>query len=354
MRAAVTWEAGGPFDVREVEIREPGPGEVAVEIHACGLCASDLALTTVFGAPTPVVLGHEGSGVVVAVGEGVSSPSVGDQVVIAWVTPCLVCDQCMRGALHLCSRRRSSGQAGVPASPLSIDGTLVHQGLATATFAERTVVPAAAAVPIDPTVPHAIAAMMGCAVPTGVGAALRSAKVGPGDHIAVIGAGAVGMSAVLGARIGGASHIVSVDPSADRRSRATEVGADVAVAPDDLVGLGQFDIVIDAVGRPETVSAAWDATRRGGAVTVVGAGRPGQLVQIDAYQLFHDEKRLVGCFAGGFVAIRDLAWLVDLWRSGLLPIEKLIDGSADLSALNEVAADQASGAVLRTILTTGV
>lgn len=353
MRAAVTWEAGGAFDVREVEIRQPGPGEVAVDLHACGLCATDLSLTTVFGVPTPVVLGHEGAGVVAAVGEGVVSPKVGDHVVIAWVTPCLVCDQCMRGALHMCSRRKSASQGAAPASPLSIDGQVVHQGLATATFAQRTVLPAAAAVPIDHGVPFEIAAMMGCAVPTGVGAALRSAKVSAGDHVAVIGAGAVGMSAVLGARIGGASRIVSVDPSDVRRERAAQTGADVAVAPEDLAELGLFDVVIDAVGRPETVSAAWAATRRGGAITVVGAGRPGQLVQIDAYQLFHDEKRLVGCFAGGLSAIRDLPWLVDLWRSGLLPVESLMDGTADLAEINKVAADQASGAVLRTIMTIG-
>jgi len=352
VRAAVMWEPGGPFDVREVDLREPGPGEVAVDIHACGLCASDMTLTTVFGIPTPVVLGHEGAGIVSAVGAGVSSPAVGDHVLIAWITPCGACAPCRRAQSHLCSRRRTSreGEGAGPSSPLSIDGTEVQQGMATATFAHRTVVPAIAAVALDPSVPFVVAAMMGCAVPTGVGAAIRSARVQPGDHVAVIGAGAIGMSAVLGARVGGATRIVSVDPSATRRERAVAIGSDEAVDPEELASMSPFDVVIDAVGRAETTTAAWRATRRGGSITVVGAGRPGQKIEIDAYELFHDEKRLVGCFAGGMTLARDLPVLVDLWSSGRLPIESLIDGTADLGRINEVAAAQGAGEVLRTIL----
>jgi S-(hydroxymethyl)glutathione dehydrogenase/alcohol dehydrogenase len=354
VRAAVTWEAGGPFDVRQVEIRQPGPGEVAVDIHACGVCASDLALTTVFGAPTPTVLGHEGSGVIAAVGEGVDPSRVGQHVVVAWITPCLLCEQCLRGALHLCARRKATSDGGpAQVSPLSADGREIHQGMATSTFAERTIVRSGSAITIDPSVPHEVAAMLGCAVPTGVGAALRNAEVSPGDHVAVIGAGAVGMSAVLGALVGGASRVVSVDPSPVRRERSLAVGSHEAVEPDGLADLGPFDVVIDAVGRPETVSSAWAATRRGGHITVVGAGRPGMKVELDAFHLFHDAKTIRGCFAGDLVPVRDLSWMVDLWKAGLLPVEKLIDGTADLAHINEVTAAQVSGQVLRTIVTTG-
>lgn len=349
MRAAVMWEAGGILDVRELSLRGPGPGEVSVDIHAAGVCATDLALTTVFGQPTPVVLGHEGAGVVTAVGEGVDDLQVGDHVVIAWAAPCTKCPECRRGQMHLCSSRRSTKDRDYQGSPLALDGTDINQGLATATWAQRTVIPAAAAVRLDRAVPFEVAALMGCAVSTGVGAAVRSAEIQAGDEVAVIGAGPVGMSAVLGAILAGATRVVSVDPSQTRRERALTVGASEAVNPEDI-GSG-FDVVIDAVGRPETVSSAWEATRRGGRITVVGAGRPGQQVTIDAYKLFHDEKRLVGCYAGGMTMRNDLPWLTHAWASGRLPIEKLIDGTTGLENVNEVIAAQQAGSVLRTILT---
>ena len=219
------WEAGGAFDVREVDIAEPGPGQVAVDLAASGACASDLSLTTSFGQPTPVVLGHEGAGVVSAVGEGVTRPAVGDHVIVVWVPPCGHCAPCRRGDDYLCANRRSSrdkreGRGAPWPSPLSIDGGSLHQGLSTATFAERTVIPANAVVRIAKDVPWPVAAMLGCAVPTGVGAALRSARVRPGDDVAVIGAGAVGLNAVMGAVVAGAARVMAVDPMPARRERA--------------------------------------------------------------------------------------------------------------------------------------
>ena len=181
MRAAVMWEPGGAFDIRDVQLASPGANEVVVRIRAAGVCASDLALTTVFGQPTPVVLGHEGAGVVERIGADVSRVKTGDRVLILWVAPCQHCKPCLRGYEYLCANRSSSadaraGKSHTATHRLSIDGRAIHQGMNTATFAEEALVPEHALVKLDDDVPFAIASMMGCAIPTGVGAALRSAE----------------------------------------------------------------------------------------------------------------------------------------------------------------------------------
>lgn len=357
MRAAVQWEAGGAFEVRDVDLAPPGPGEVAVRLHAAGVCASDLALTTIFGQPTPVVLGHEGAGVVEEVGAGVEELAVGERALVLWVPSCGRCTPCRRGDEHLCARRTSTadaraGRAHTAQHRLAIDGQLVYQGMNTATFAERTVLPARAVLPMPEDVPFPVAAMMGCAVPTGVGAALRSAAVAPGDAVAVIGCGAVGLNAVLGAVVAGAGRLIGVDPTARRRETALSLGATEAMAPAEFAEQARdLDVVIDAVGQPPTVLDAWRAVRRGGTVTVVGAGRPGDTVPLSAYELFHDDKKLTGSFHGGIRMRRDIGMLVDLWRTGRLPIESLISGTADLKEINEVVAAQRDGSVVRTVLT---
>ena len=236
MRAAVLWGPGKNFEVQEIQIASPTAGEVSVDLHSCGVCASDLSLTTAFGQPTPIVLGHEGAGIVAEVGVGVDSVKVGDHVVLVWVPPCGTCVPCRRGDDYLCANRRSSadaraGKAARP-SPLSVDGTSIHQGMATSTFAQRTVVPGNAVVKIDADVPFPVAAMMGCAVPTGVGAALRSARVQPGDNVAVIGCGAVVLNAVMGAVVAGAARVIAIDPMESRRALALTVGASESAAPD--------------------------------------------------------------------------------------------------------------------------
>jgi S-(hydroxymethyl)glutathione dehydrogenase / alcohol dehydrogenase len=358
MRAAVQWTAGGPFEIGDVEVAAPGPGEVGIRLRAAGVCASDLALTTVFGQPTPVVLGHEGAGTVDEVGAGVSDLRVGDTVLVLWIPSCGECVPCRRGDEHLCARRTSTadaraGRSHTATHRLSIDGKPVHQGMNTATFAERTVLPRRAVLPIPSDVPFPVAAMLGCAVPTGIGAALRSARVSPGDSVAVIGCGAVGLNAVLGALIGGAARLIAVDPAERRRQAALALGATEAMSPDEFASQAHdLDVAIDAVGQPPTVMSAWRAVRRGGTVTVVGAGRPGDTVPIPAYELFHDDKKLTGSFGGGISLRRDIDLLVGLWRTGRLPVERLISGTADLKEINDVVAAQRDGTVVRTILTT--
>ncbi|MCE0761964.1 alcohol dehydrogenase catalytic domain-containing protein [Pseudonocardia kujensis] len=357
MRAAVQWTSGGPFEIGDVDLTPAGPGEVGVRLRAAGVCASDLSLTTVFGQPTPVVLGHEGVGVVDELGEGVADLEIGQHVLVLWVPSCGECAPCLRGDEHLCARRTSTadaraGREHTATHRLSIDGEPVHQGMNTATFAERTVLRRRAVLPVPQDVPFPVAAMLGCAVPTGVGAALRSASVSPGDTLAVIGAGAVGLNAILGAVVAGAARLIAVDPTERRRRTALSLGATEAMTPEEFADRAKdLDVVIDAVGQPPTVLAAWKAVRRGGTVTVVGAGRPGDTVPLSAYELFHDDKKLTGSFHGGISMRRDIHMLVDLWRAGRLPIERLISGTADLKEINEVVAAQRDGSVVRTVLT---
>lgn len=354
MRAAVQRVPGGPLEIDDVAIAAAGPGEVGVRLRAAGVCATDLALTTVFGQPTPVVLGHEGAGVVDELGEGVTGLELGQHVLVLWVPSCGQCPPCLRGDEYLCARRtstRDAGRAHTAAHRLSMEGQPVHQGMNTATFAERTVLPHRAVLPVPDDVPFPVAAMLGCAVPTGVGAALRSASVSPGDTVAVIGAGAVGLNAVLGSVIAGASRLVAVDPAGPRRTAALELGATEAMCPQEFAQVRDLDVVIDAVGQPATILDAWRAARRGGTVTVVGAGRPGDTVPLSAYEIFHDDKKLTGSFHGGISMRRDLGMLVGLWRAGRLPVEKLIAGTVDLGEIDEVVAAQRDSTVVRTVLT---
>lgn len=353
MKAAILWEPGGQVEIADVQLAEPPAGWVRVDIKAAGVCASDLSLTTTFGQPTPVVLGHEGAGVVTAVGEGVTNFALGDRVLLLWVASCGSCSSCRRGDEFLCERRQTSSEAGKSGSvtpALFYDGTVLQQGMRTATWAEQTIVPQQALIQIDDDVPFEVAALMGCAVPTGVGASIRTAQVQPADRVAVIGCGAVGLSAIMGARIAGASDLIAVDPTESRRQFARELGATDALSPEEFAEVTGLDVVVDAVGAPATVKAAWNAVRRGGTVTVVGAGRPDQVVEISAYELFHDHKKLTGSFHGGISMHRDLPLLMNLWRTGRLPVERLIARTATLEDLNEVVREQQSGEAVRVMI----
>ncbi|MGH1369511.1 MAG: alcohol dehydrogenase catalytic domain-containing protein [Maritimibacter sp.] len=354
MRAAVMIEPGGSFEIKQIDLADPGPKDVVVRVKACGVCASDLSLTTTFGQPVPVVLGHEGAGIVERIGSEVTHVREGDRVLILWVAPCGECVECVRGDEYLCRNRSSTadaraGHAHTATYRLSMDGDLVHQGMRTATFAEFAMVPENAVTKLADDLPFDVASMMGCAVPTGVGAALRSAQVKPGNSTAIIGCGAVGLSALMGSVIAGAGELIAVDPMAERREQALSLGASAAMSPEEFADEKRdMDVVIDAVGAPATVRTAWDGARRGGTVTIVGAGAPNAKVELSAYELFHDDKRLTGSFHGGISMRRDLPMLTSLWRTGRLPVEKLMEGSAKLEDINDVTERQKSGAVVRT------
>jgi S-(hydroxymethyl)glutathione dehydrogenase/alcohol dehydrogenase len=357
MRAAVLWEPGAAFEVRDdIERRGPGPGEVVVQVRASGVCRTDLSLADgTFDHPMPVVLGHEGAGVVTETGPGVEGISAGQHAVIDWVGPDGTCWYCLRGLHHLCARRASSR---APAEPtLHLGGEPVISGLGTATFAEETLLPATAVVPIEDDVPFPIAAILGCAVATGVGAVFNSARLAPGDTALVIGCGGVGMAVLLGAVAAGASEIVAVDPVPARRESARQFGARrvaASVGEAQEIGAtlpaGGFDHAFDVVGAPATIRGAWDAVRPAGQAVIVGAGRRDAEVSFNPYELFHHEKRLFGSFYGSVYLRRDAPRFLALWRAGRLDLDALVTATVPLTEVNAAVASVQAGEGIRTVL----
>jgi S-(hydroxymethyl)glutathione dehydrogenase/alcohol dehydrogenase len=360
VRAAVMERVGEGLVVRDdVSPIEPGPGEVRVRIRAAGICHSDLSvLTGTIGQPLPSVLGHEGSGEVVAVGPGVVAPVVGDHVVLAWIAPCGSCRHCVNGEAHLCTVHVKGGMAR--GRFLLPDGRNAFGMAGCGTWAEEIVVPAAAAVPVDRDVPFELAALLGCGVATGVCAVLRTAEVKPGSTVLVVGCGGVGINVIQGARISGAAAIVAVDPVPEKQAMAREFGATVAVAPDEVgsalagLGLGKgVDYAFDVVGSPNAIRMAWDRTRRGGTVTVVGVGGTAPTVAFSPAELVFDGKQLRGALFGSADVRRDLPMLVALWRGGRLDLASLISARLDLDEVNHGVDELKAGKVIRQIVTFG-
>lgn len=356
MKAAVVWESGGKFELADLTRREPGPGDVVVRVKAAGICQTDLSLSGGgFGQQFPVVLGHEGAGEIVEVGSAVADVQPGDRVVLTWVPPCGRCYHCVRGETYICSNRKRAADMDTTAADLQYGDLPVQAGMATATYAEETVVSAVAVLPIPEDLPYHLAALLGCAVPTGVGAALNAARVTPGESVVVIGCGAVGLSAVQGARIAGAATIVAVDPQQSRRDLARSLGATAVLSPEELdtfpppssVG---FDVGIDAVGHSRTIRSTWNAVRRGGRIVVVGAGKADDIVEFSAVELFHDEKTLRGTFYGSSNMAFELPRLIKLWRDGQLKLEEMIDDVVPLERINAAADKQISGEALRVMI----
>ena len=353
-RAAVLRERGGPLRVEEIDLPEPGPGQVRVALAATGVCHSDLSLANgTLAHKLPVVLGHEGAGRVTAVGEGVTAPAPGDPVVLNWAPACRACWWCGHGEPWLCARAADAAQR--PYARLG-DGGEVFPGLGTAAFATGTVVGAHACIPLPDDIPLAEAALLGCAVLTGVGAVLNAARVRPGESVVVIGLGGVGLAAVQGARLAGADPIVAVDPVAAkaplaRRLGATEVmgpGRDLGKRVRALTGGRGADHAIECVGRAETIRAAWSATRRGGRATVVGVGPATEQVTFHPLELFHFARELSGCVYGNSDPATDVPRLLEHYRAGRLDLAALVTDEVTLDgvglALERLAAGSGTGA----------
>ncbi|MET8699036.1 alcohol dehydrogenase catalytic domain-containing protein [Kitasatospora sp. NPDC004723] len=366
MRAAILHETGQEaLDVRDdVEAVGFGPGKVRVRLRAASLCHSDLsAMSGVLPQPAPFVPGHEGAGDVVEVGEGVTDIAVGDRVVLCWMAPCGRCAHCERGRSHLCvASLRRLGAPGFRygAGPNGAGGGGEASGFyGTGTFAEEVVVERDAVLPVPADLPYDLAALIGCGVTTGIGAAVHTARVEPGASVAVIGAGGVGVAAVQGARVCGAGRIAVVDPVVSRRERALAFGATEALAPEELKAVakglpgGGFDYVFEAVGRSATVRAGYGAARRGGAVVVIGAGAQDDLASFSMGELFFNEKRLLPSLYGGAPLTRTVALVVELWRAGRIDLAGMITHRVALADVNDALAQMRSGEALRTVVTLG-
>ncbi|MFE9775440.1 Zn-dependent alcohol dehydrogenase [Streptomyces sp. NPDC005931] len=331
VRAAVLPAIDAPLEITGIDLPEPGPGRVRVRLAAAGVCHSDLSLSNgTMRLPVPAVLGHEGAGTVVAVGEGVTHVAPGDGVVLNWAPSCGTCPACARGEVWLCANALN-GAAEVHARRAD-DGTDLHPGLNVAAFAEETVVSASCVLPVPDGVPLTDAALLGCAVLTGYGAVHHSARVRPGETVAVFGVGGVGLAALQSARIAGAATIVAVDVSPEKEALARSAGAtDYVVASDTtareiraLTGRQGVDVAVECVGRATTIRTAWDSTRRGGRTTVVGIGGKDQQVSFNALEIFHWGRTLSGCVYGNSDPARDLPVLAGHVRAGRLDLGALV------------------------------
>src|SRR2546423_4855848 len=273
---------GKPLDIEEIDLAPTGADQVRVRIAASGVCHSDLSVIRGrLPHPTPVVLGQEGAGVVEEVGSDVTRVKPGDHVVLDWIPACGTCAFCQRGEIHLCA----DAVTATFASPYAtLRGEALYRGLGTATFATETLTLERAVVPIDPSIPLEVAALVGCAITTGVGAVLNTAKVPAGATVAVVGCGGVGLSVVMGAKYAAAGRIIAIDLSAERRELARSLGAtdildgagDVGAAVRDMTD-GGVDYAFEVVGVPPTLEVAWNSTRRGGKTGAGRAGRPGEV-----------------------------------------------------------------------------
>ena len=346
--AAVLREPGRPVAVERVELAGPKAGEVLVRVAAAGVCHSDVRLADgeLGEGRWPMVLGHEGAGVVAEVGAGVEHVAPGDHVAFSFVPACGACRSCLAGRPNLCEPAGAAGFAGTlldGTSRLSLpDGTSLQHGLMTACFAEATVIAAAAAVPIDADLPLWQAALLGCGVVTGTGAVRNVARVAPGDTVCVIGVGGVGMQVVAAARIARAAMIIAVDRNPDTLARALRhgathaidaTGADPAAAVRELSD-GGVDHAFEVVGRPETIRLAWDAIRAGGSAVVVGLVPRGVEVSVPGIEFLSD-KSLRGTYYGSGDAARELPDLARLAVDGQLDLAGVVTHTVGLDGVEE-------------------
>src|SRR5262245_19450743 len=349
--------------VEDVELSPPGPGEVEVRLVASGVCHSDWNVVTGATAnPLPVVLGHEGAGVVESVGEGVDTVAAGDHVILSWLPACGRCFYCSRGRQVLCDVAMEDMFRGtLPGGTmrLSQNGTPLYHYSYLSAFAERCIVPEGCCVPIRKDAPLQVAALVGCAVMTGYGAAVTRARVLAGSAIAIFGAGGVGLSAIMGARLAGAAVIAAVDPFAFRREMALELGAthaldpssdDVPAALRDLTGGRGADAAIDSAGVPGVLAQAYATVLRGGTIVAVGLPPEGVSAELPASDLARDEKVVTGSFYGSCSPQVDMPMVLDLYMDGLLPLDRLVSRSYPLVEINDAFAAMNAGEVARAVI----
>lgn len=357
MKVTVLREVGAPTVVEELELRALGPHDVKVRIAASGVCHSDLSVMD-GGMPAmlPCSLGHEGAGVVTDVGSAVTSVEPGTRVVLTWNVACRTCFHCLRGEPYLCP----TGLNYAYDSPYAEGASgPVWQSLGAGTLAEETVVPESAVIKIDPTLPLDLASLLGCGVVTGVGAAVRTAAIQVGQTAVVVGCGGVGLAAIQGARLAGASRIIAADRnpaqlSAAKRNGATDVVdtsmTDLPTAVRDLTdGIGT-DHALEVVGLPETILAAYASARRGGIVTLVGAGRYDETVTFPALSLMADAKQIRGSVYGQTDGLRDIPLMAALAVAGQLDLQALVTERIRLDEVNAAFASMAAGNGARRIV----
>ena len=370
MRSAVLRAAGAPrpyadshpLGIEQVELAPPGEGEVLVGVRAAGLCHSDLSVVNGDRPrPTPMALGHEAAGEVLEVGPGVRDVRVGDHVVLVFVPSCGLCVPCREGRPALCEPGAVSNTAGTLLSGerrlTDSDGEPLNHHLGCSSFAEFAVVSERSVVRVDDDLPWDQAALFGCAVLTGVGAVVNTARVRLGQSVAVVGLGGVGLNAVLAAVASGAREVIAVDPLQDKLDLAASLGATRTVlagpaaadAVRDLTG-GGVDVAIEMAGSVPAFDTAYRATRRGGTTVTGGLPHPAATWSIPPVQLVAEERTIKGSYIGSSVPGRDIPRYVELFRSGQLPVDALLGARLALDDINAALDHLDSGHALRQVV----
>ncbi len=363
-RAAVAREIGSPLEVLDVELEAPKAGEVRVRLGASGVCHSDLSVVNgTLLSPLPSVLGHEGAGVVTELGEGVENLKVGDHVVISWVPQCGRCYFCEHDQGELCESGSAAAMSGGlldMTTRFSIGGQPLYQMAASGTFSEETVVPAIGAVKIADDIPLTAAALIGCGVLTGFGAAVNTADIRPGDTVAVIGCGGVGLNVIQGARHMGADRVVAVDMNDGKLQTAQKFGAtdlvdasngDPVAQVMELSGQRGADVTFEVIGLQQTIEQAFNMARRGGQTILVGVPKMEVMVNIPAaIGLVIMEKQIRGCWYGSSNVHRDIPTLTRLYQEGKLMLDELISAEIPLDGVNDALDNMGSGSIARSVI----
>ncbi len=357
--------ADQPIAIEAIEVEAPGPGEVAVEVAAASICHTDVKIATgQIPEPFPMVLGHEGAGVVHAVGEGVTGVEVGDHVVLGRIA-CGRCSRCRRGYANICEERARASADGTLRSGairFSRDGDPLHHCHGVSSFTEHTVVDEEVAIPIDDALPLEQATLLGCGVFTGFGAVTNTADVEPGASVAIFGAGGVGLSAVQGAVVAGASEIVLVDLIAEKLETGAALGATATVDASEVDAVeavreltdGGADYAFDIVGSVQTVEQVMGAIGPMGTAVVVGGPPSGaRPYELDIANLVYTEQSLLGSFNGSYDLPTAIPMLADLVQDGRLSLAEMITGTRPLGELNDAIADLESSTAIRQVILPG-
>jgi NDMA-dependent alcohol dehydrogenase len=365
IKAAVLFQENTPFEIRDVELESPRVGEVLVKVKAVGVCHSDWHLASGDTEhPLPVVCGHEGAGIVEAVGEGVDGISPGDPIALNWAPYCGQCFYCQNERPNLCSAYVDAIWAGtmMDGTPrLSLDGEPIFHYCSLACFAEYAVVPQESCIKLDSDIPFEIAALIGCAVTTGVGSVLNTAQVKAGSSVVVFGAGGVGLSTIMGAKLANAEKIIAIDKFAHKADFATSLGATefllASESTNDAIreltdGRGA-DYVFDTTGVPAVQEASLGAARPGGAIVFSGLAPMGSNTNIPGAILTRQEKTVMGSYYGTSNTARDFPLYADYYREGKLDLAGLITERYHLDQINQAYDEMLAGKLARGVILFG-
>jgi S-(hydroxymethyl)mycothiol dehydrogenase len=355
VQGVIARSKGAPVEIVDITIPDPGPNDVVVRIQACGVCHTDLTYRDGgINDEFPFLLGHEAAGIVESAGSAVTHVEVGDFVVLNWRAVCGNCRACRRGRPWYCFDTFNASQ------PMTLtDGTELTPALGIGAFAEKTLVHEGQCTKVDPNADPAVVGLLGCGVMAGLGAAMNTGNVSRGDSVAVIGCGGVGDAAIAGARLAGASPIIAIDRDAKKLQWATELGAthtidaskvDAVEAVQDLTDGFGADVVVDAVGRPETWKQAFYARDLAGTVVLVGVPTPDMTLEMPLIDFFSRGGALKSSWYGDCLPERDFPALVDLYQQGRLPLEKFVSERIKLDQVEESFKTMHRGEVLRSVV----